>query len=134
MRKILEKVEIFETKIEELEKQPVKKKYLSINFPYNLIQSTFNSYQKNENLKFQSSCLKKHNQKLKNIEKTIRKTIGIKIYNIIPFCQLNEYYALKFIKKLQGFTKEKYSFVIIWKAKNIRSLFNWKIRRATYHL
>ena len=31
------------------------------------------------------------------------------------FCQSNEHYALKFIKKLEGFKKEKYSFVIIWK-------------------
>ena len=29
----------------ELEKQRIKKKYLSVNFPYNFIQSTFNSYQ-----------------------------------------------------------------------------------------
>ena len=43
-----------------------------------------------------------------------------------PFCQSNEHYALKFIRKLEGFTKEKYSFVIIWKTRNIRSLFNLK--------
>ena len=29
----------------ELEKQRIKKKYLNVNFPYNFIQSTFNSYQ-----------------------------------------------------------------------------------------
>ena len=29
----------------ELEKQRIKKKYLSVNFPYNFIQSTFNSFQ-----------------------------------------------------------------------------------------
>ena len=29
----------------ELEKQRIKKKYLSLNFLYNFIQSTFNSYQ-----------------------------------------------------------------------------------------
>ena len=29
----------------ELEKQRIKKKYLSVNFPYNFFQSTFNSYQ-----------------------------------------------------------------------------------------
>ena len=29
----------------ELEKQRIRKKYLSINFPYNFIQSNFNSYQ-----------------------------------------------------------------------------------------
>ena len=32
----------------ELEKQRIKKKYLSVNFPYNFIQSTFNSYQQCE--------------------------------------------------------------------------------------
>ena len=42
------------------------------------------------------------------------------------FCQSNEHYALKFIKKLEGFKKEKYSFVIIWKTKNIILLFNLK--------
>ena len=29
----------------ELEKQRIKKKYLSVNFPYNFFQSAFNSYQ-----------------------------------------------------------------------------------------
>ena len=29
----------------EIEKQRIKKKYLSVNFSYNFIQSTFNSYQ-----------------------------------------------------------------------------------------
>ena len=51
-----------------------------------------------------------------------RKTIYIRI----PFCQSNEHYAFKFIRKLESFTKEKYSFVIIWKTRNIRSLFNLK--------
>ena len=48
------------------------------------------------------------------------------IYIGIPFCQLNDHYPLKFIRKLEGFTREKYSFVIIWKTRNIRSLFNLK--------
>ena len=48
------------------------------------------------------------------------------IYIRIPFCQSNEHYALKFIRKLESFTKEKYSFVIIWKTRNIRALFNLK--------
>ena len=30
------------------------------------------------------------------------------------------------MRKLESFTKEKHSFVIIWKARNIRSLFNLK--------
>ena len=42
----------------------------------------------------------------------------------IPFYQSNEHYALKFIRKLESFIKEKYSFVIIWKTRNLRSLFN----------
>ena len=33
---------------------------------------------------------------------------------------------MKFIKKLESFTKEKYSFVTIWKTRGIRSLFNLK--------
>ena len=48
------------------------------------------------------------------------------IYIRIPFCQSNEHYALKFIRKLESFTKEKYCFVIIWKTRNIRLLFNVK--------
>ena len=96
----------------ELENQRIKKKYLSVNFPYNFIQSTFNSYQ----------------QKCKSLtpkwlfEEKHKKTIYIRT----PFSQSNEYYALKFIRKLEGFTKEKYSIVIIWKTRNIRSLFNLK--------
>ena len=48
------------------------------------------------------------------------------IYTRILFCQSNEHYALKFIRKLESFTKGKYFFVIIWKTRNIRSLFNLK--------
>ena len=53
-------------------------------------------------------------------KKKHRKTIYIRT----TFCQSNKHCALKFIGKLEGFTKEKYSFVIIWKTRNIRSLFN----------
>ena len=60
----------------ELEKQRIRKKYLSVNFPYNFIQSTFNSYQqKCESLVPYWLFEEKH-----------RKTIYIKI----PFCQSNE--------------------------------------------
>ena len=96
----------------ELEKQCIEKKYLSVNFSYNFIESTFNSYQ----------------QKCKSLipnwlfEEKHSKTI----YFRIPFCQSNEYYALKIIRTLESCTKEKYSFVIIWKTRNIRSLFNLK--------
>ena len=40
-------------------------------------------------------------------EEKHRKTIYIRI----PFCQSNEHYALKFIRKLESSTKEKYSVV-----------------------
>ena len=76
----------------ELEKQRIKKKYLSVNFPYNFIQSTFNSYQqKCESLIPNWLFEEKH-----------RKTIYIRI----PFCQSNEHYALKFIRKLEGLQKK----------------------------
>ena len=35
------------------------------------------------------------------------------IYFRVSFCQSNERYAFKFIRKLEGFTKEKYFFVTI---------------------
>ena len=96
----------------ELETQRIKKKYLSVNILYNFIQSNFNSYQqKCESLIPNWLFEEKH-----------RKTIYIRI----PFCQSNEHNALKFIRKLEGFAKEKYSFAIIWKTRNIRSLFNLK--------
>ena len=53
-----------------------------------------------------------------------------KIYIKIPFCQSNEHYALKFIRKLEGFAKEKYSFVIIWKTRNITSIFYLKDKES----
>ena len=96
----------------ELEQQRIKKNYLSLNFPYNFIQSTFNSYrQKCESL-------------IPNwlFEGNHRKTIYIRI----PSYQSNEHYAFKFIRKWESFTKEKYSFVRIWKTRNIRSLFDLK--------
>ena len=95
----------------ELEKQCIKKNYLSVNFPYNFIQSTFNFYQeKSESLI--PNWLFEGNQ---------RKTTYIRI----PFCQSNKHYAFKFIRKLEGFTKEKHSCVRIWKTRNIN------IRRDT---
>ena len=76
-----------------LEKQRIKKKCLNVNFQYNFIQSTFNSYQqKCESLIPNWLFKEKH-----------RKTIYIRI----PFCQSNECNALKFIRKLEGFTEEK---------------------------
>ena len=92
----------------ELEKQLIKKEYLSVNFWYNFIQSTFNS------------CLQK--MRIFNSKVANWKTSYIRL----PFCQSNEHYTLKFIRKLEGFTKEKYSFVVTWKARNIRSFINLK--------
>ena len=96
----------------ELQKQRIKKEYLSVNFRYNFLQSTFNSYQQ------QSEWL------IPNwlFEEKHEKDIQIRI----RFCQSNEHYALEFIRKLESFTKEKYSFARIWKTRDIRSLFNLK--------
>ena len=95
-----------------LEKQRIKKKYLNVDFLYNFIQSTFNSYQQKCKSLIPNWLFDEKHRKI--------------IYITIPFCQSNEHYALKFIKKLESFTKEKYSFVIIWKTRNIRSPFNLK--------
>ena len=84
-----------------LEKQCIKKKYLSINFPCNFIQSISKSELLIPKWLFE--------EKEKNLQKK-RKTIYIRIH----FCQSNEHYALKFIRQLESFTNKKYSFVIIW--------------------
>ena len=55
----------------------------------------------------------------------MKKNIGIQ-FILEYLCQSNEYYGLKFIRKLEVFTKESYSFVVIWKTRNIRSLFRLK--------
>ena len=57
----------------ELEKQCIKKKYFSVNFPYNFIQSSFNSYQQKCELLIPNWLFEEKN----------RKTIYIRI----PFCQ-----------------------------------------------
>ena len=57
----------------ELEKQRIKKKYISVNFPYNFIQPTFNSYQQKCELLIPNWLFEEKN----------RKTIYIRI----PFCQ-----------------------------------------------
>ena len=67
----------------------------SVNFSYNFIQSNFDSYQqKCESLIPNWLFEEKH-----------KETIHIKI----PFSQSNGHYALKFIKKLEDFTKKSSS-------------------------
>ena len=96
-----------------LKNRALRKKILALN----LIQSTFNSDQG----KFESLI---HNWLFQEKHRAA-------IYFIIPFFfQSNEHYPLKCIKKLEGFTKENYSFAIIWKTRNIRSLFNLKNRSS----
>ena len=90
----------------ELEKQHIKKKYLSVNLLYNFIKSTFNFYQQKCESLFPNWLF----------EEKHRQTIYIRIH----FCKSNEHYALEFIKKLEIFAKENYSFVLLWKRKNIR--------------
>ena len=96
----------------EFKKQCIKKKYLSINFWCNFIEPPFNSYQqKYKSLILNWLCEKKH-----------RKMIYIRI----SFCQSNEQYSLKSIRKLEVFTQENDSFVIIWKTGNVRSFFQFE--------
>ena len=53
----------------------------------------------------------------------MKKTIDKKNYIRISFCQSNEQYALEFIRKLEVFINEKYSFVMVWNTRNARSFF-----------
>ena len=44
----------------------------------------------------------------------------------MPFCTENENYAKVFLSKLNNFTGNKYSFIITWKTRKVRSLFPLK--------
>ena len=44
----------------------------------------------------------------------------------LPFCTENENYAKVFLSKLNDFTGNKYSFIVTWKTRKIRSLFPLK--------
>ena len=44
----------------------------------------------------------------------------------IPFCGKNEYYAKRFLERLNYFTNEAYKPLIIWQTRKIRSLFSVK--------
>ena len=96
----------------EFKKQCIKKKYLSVNFSYNFIQPTFNSYQQKYKSLISNGLCKKKRRKI--------------IYIRISFSQSNEQYSLKSIRKLEVFTKEKDSFVIIWKTRNVTSFFKFE--------
>ena len=89
-------------------------------------------------IKFQLILSMKNGVLRKNILALISRTISFSpflilvsknakpVYIRIPFCLSNKHYALKFIGKMEGFTKEKYSFVIICKTRKLRSLFSLK--------
>ena len=52
----------------------------------------------------------------------------VDFYVRIPFCPKNEEICKTFLKKLDGYTDEKYQFKVIWETRNIRSLFPLKDR------
>ena len=80
-------------------------KISSVNFTDNFIHSSFDSYkQKCESLIPNWLFEEKH-----------RKALCIRIL----LCQWNEHYALVFPKKWESLTREKHSFDIIWKTRNI---------------
>ena len=46
----------------------------------------------------------------------------------LPFCADNEEFSKRFIKRLNNYTHDKYSFIVIWKTRKIRTLFPLKDR------
>lgn len=67
--------------------------FLTVNFSYDFIQSIFNSYQQNWKSLIPNWLFEQKHRKA--------------IYTRIHFCQSVEHYALKFIRKSEGFTKRK---------------------------
>ena len=72
----------------ELEKQHIRKKYLSVNFPYNFIQFTFNSYQQKCKSLIPNWLLKKNIGKKITLEYLFVNQMNIMCWNLSKHCKV----------------------------------------------
>ena len=100
----------------EEEKRRIKKKYLDVGFPSRFIDSVIRDFSLAPNPDMDDiipNWLFDDKQVL-----TVR----------LPFCPKNEEISKTFIRRLEEFTQEKFTFKIIWNTRTIRSLFPLKDR------
>ena len=100
----------------EQEIENIETKYEKAAYPKRFIQSVVNEFKKKEESTNEDDMI---------IPKWLfdeRIFLPIKI----PFCGKNEYYAKRFLERLNYFTNEAYKPLIIWQTRKIRSLFSVK--------
>ena len=56
------------------------------------------------------------------------------IFIEIPYCELNEIKSEHFFKKFHKFTNNSFRMLIMWKSRNIQSLFPFKEKTITNHV
>ena len=89
----------------------IRDKFKNAGYPIRFINSVINDFQKPKVLHGEPNA-------------PAKKRIMINL----PFCTDNEEFSKRFINRLNGYTHDKYSFVVIWKTRNIRTLFPLKDR------
>ena len=97
----------------------IRDKYIKAGYPLRFINSVISSFN-NKNTQQRNS--NNDNEDLNNDPNVQKSRIIINL----PFCYKNEEYSKTFLSKLKSFTNNKYSFLIVWKTRKIRSLFPLK--------
>ena len=94
----------------------IKSKFKNADYPPRFINSIVNDFKnKQRNVPANSENEKSNNEK---------KFIPIRL----PFCEINEKISKQFINKLNNYTNNKCTFLIIWNTKKLKTLFPLKDR------
>ena len=94
----------------------IKEKFKEADSPLCFTNSVINEFQKGKESGDESFIIP---TSLLKIAKTF-------IFIKIPYCELNEIKSKHFLKKFYKFTNNSFRMVIMWKTRNIRSLFPLK--------
>ena len=89
---------------------------MKVDYPLHFINSVINEFQKGKDGGDESFIIP---TSLFEIAKPL-------IFVEIPYCELNEIKSKHFLKKFHKFTNNSFRMVIMWKTRNIRSLFPLK--------
>ena len=107
----------------EQETKRIKKKFVDVGFPSRFVDSVIRDFNtvpddEDDDIIIPNWLFDEKDEKDEKQVLTVR----------LPFCPKNEEIAKTFIKKLEAYTCEKFTFKIIWNTRNIRSLFPLKDR------
>ena len=102
----------------------IRKKYIKADYPLRYINSVISA--------FNNECALEDNNNNEGSNNNTEENKKRVIINL-PFCSKNEEYAKTLLTKLKQFTGDKYSFIVVWKTRKIRSLFPLKDKISISH-